>query len=110
MASTASQGQNVKNCDFRHFPKHGEVCLVDYKSFGICNNKNHFNYHKSGPCIFLKLNRIYGWVPEYYNDTNELPINMPKQLRDYIHNVSAVDRDMVSKDIFIFISLNMKKN
>lgn len=96
LGTSLGQGQNVQNCDYRHYPEHGQVCLVDYKSFGICNKENHFNYHKSGPCIFLKLNRIYGWIPEYYNDTNDLPIKMPKQLRDHIYNVSKIDRDMLN--------------
>lgn len=31
------------------------------------------------------MNRqIYGWRPEFYNDTESLPSNMPKNLQEYI--------------------------
>lgn len=54
-----------------------------------CLARDGFNYNSSigGPCIFLKLNKIYGWKPEYYNNTG-LPPNMPPHLKDQLQNMN----------------------
>lgn len=81
---TPGRGQNIYNCDYDRPPGKGQVCDVDVKNWGPCTQENNFNYHKSGPCIFLKLNKIYGWIPQFYNDTRNLPPDMPKDLKTHI--------------------------
>ncbi|XP_045470069.1 sodium/potassium-transporting ATPase subunit beta-2-like [Harmonia axyridis] len=73
-----------KSCSYIDPPKSGEVCNIDIREWGPCNQERYYNYHMNAPCIFLKLNKIQGWVPEYYNDTNNLPEDMPQQLKDLI--------------------------
>ncbi|XP_049871770.1 sodium/potassium-transporting ATPase subunit beta-2-like [Pectinophora gossypiella] len=90
---TAGAGQNIFNCDFRNPPPPGKVCDVDIRGWEPCIEENHFSFHKSSPCIFLKLNRIYGWRPEYYNDTQRLPSDMPADLQAHIRNITAYNRD-----------------
>uniref|UniRef100_A0A4Y0BGJ8 Sodium/potassium-transporting ATPase subunit beta n=1 Tax=Anopheles funestus TaxID=62324 RepID=A0A4Y0BGJ8_ANOFN len=80
----SGRGQNIYNCDYNQPPPKGMVCDVDIKQYGPCTLENHYNYHKSAPCIFLKLNKIYGWVPEFYNESSRLPNNMPVELKEYI--------------------------
>lgn len=86
---TPGRGQNIFNCDYEHLPGPGQVCDEDVKSWSPCTSENHYGYHKSQPCIFLKLNKIYGWIPEYYNDTNNLPEKMPQELKTYINSQKA---------------------
>lgn len=62
---------------------------MDVNSWAPCHVENEFGYHKSSPCIFLKLNKIYGWRPEFYNDTNHLDERMPKALVQYIKTVPS---------------------
>lgn len=66
----------------------GKVCnvLID-ENWSPCVKRHGYNYNNAtgGPCIFLKLNKIFGWVPDYYNKTN-LPELMPQYLKDYILN------------------------
>lgn len=81
---TPGRGQNIYNCDFNSPPPPGQVCDVDIKAFSPCTQENHYSFHKSSPCIFLKLNKIFDWIPAYYNDTTQLPGNMPKELKEYI--------------------------
>nr|CCH80664.1 Na/K-ATPase subunit beta 2 [Blattella germanica] len=81
---TPGRGQNIYNCDYDRPPNENQVCDVDVKNWFPCTQENHFNYHKSAPCVFIKLNKIYDWIPDYYNDTNHLPEKMPKQLKDHI--------------------------
>lgn len=55
---TPGRGQNIYNCDYDRPPGRGQVCDVDVKNWHPCISENNFNYHKSAPCIFLKLNKV----------------------------------------------------
>lgn len=90
---TAGTGQNIFSCNFKQLPPPGKVCDVDIRGWDPCIEENHFSFHKSSPCIFLKLNKIYGWRPEFYNDTRNLPQEMPVELQKHIRNITAYNRD-----------------
>lgn len=92
----AGAGQNIHNCDFKLPTPAGKVCDVDISSWGPCVEENHFAYHKSTPCIFLKLNKIYGWRPKFYNSSDHLPPSMPEDLKEHIRNMTAYDKNYVS--------------
>lgn len=94
---TPGRGQNIYNCDYTQPPPPGQVCDVDIKNWHPCTQENNYNYHRSAPCIFLKLNKIYGWIPEYYNRTEELPNNMPLDLKDHIKKIEETQRPAVSR-------------
>lgn len=74
-------------------PKDGKVCRVDTTSakFGACTKSNQYGYSKGSPCVFLKLNKIYNWVPQFYNKTSELPNNMPEDLKTLIQGFDEND-------------------
>lgn len=78
----------IKTCSHSDFPHGDEVCEVDVREWEKCNKDDFFDYHRSSPCIFLKLNRIYGWTPEYYMDEQELPPEMPAQLKNHIRSIN----------------------
>ncbi|CAG9768639.1 unnamed protein product [Ceutorhynchus assimilis] len=78
----------IKPCSHSDFPRENEVCEVDVRQWGKCNKDDSYDYQRSSPCIFLKLNRIYGWTPEYYMENDELPKEMPKQLKEHILNIT----------------------
>lgn len=86
---------NQKTCDFDSKPSKKQVCRLDVDNFGECGRNNSYGYKSNSPCIFLKLNRIYGWEPEYYNDTKELPEEMPKGLKDHIASLDVKSRNQV---------------
>ncbi|VVD05603.1 unnamed protein product [Leptidea sinapis] len=79
---TAGAGQNIYNCDFKNLPPVGKVCDVDIRGWEPCIEENHFSFHK-----------IYGWRPEFYNDTENLPHDMPKDLQTSIKNITSYNRD-----------------
>jgi sodium/potassium-transporting ATPase subunit beta len=64
-------------------PGSGEACHFDLSNLGPCNNKGH-GYDIGQPCIFLKLNRIFGVTNDVYNDPENLPEEMPQHLKDHI--------------------------
>lgn len=79
-------GANQKICGFNDtsITNGNKVCEVDLSHFGPCSPKNGYGFNNSQPCIFLKLNKIYGWNPQFYDNVNELPDEMPEDLKKYI--------------------------
>jgi len=62
---------------------------------GDCKEEGH-GYKDGKPCVFLKLNKIYGLEHEYYNKKDEFPEDMPQALRDHIDGQR--DKDQVWVD------------
>lgn len=85
-------GKNQVICDFNSPPTPGNVCAFDVGKLGPCSVEEGFSYNKSAPCFFIKLNRIYGWEPEYYDDINNLPDNMPEDLVEHIKSLPENER------------------
>lgn len=96
---TPGRGQNIYNCDYNQPPPKGQVCDVDIKAWSPCTKENNYSYHKSSPCIFLKLNKIYDWLPEFYNSSQNLPGNMPENLKTYIGHVEKTEPHKVRRQI-----------
>ncbi|KRG02858.1 sodium/potassium-transporting ATPase subunit beta-2 isoform X2 [Drosophila mojavensis] len=88
---TPGRGQNIYNCDYNQPPPRGQVCDVDIKSWAPCTKENNYSYHKSSPCIFLKLNKIYDWRPDFYNNSQTLPADMPSSLKNHISELEKTD-------------------
>ncbi|KAJ3651748.1 hypothetical protein Zmor_017766 [Zophobas morio] len=76
-------GKNYQACDHSVKVKKGHVCTVNLDEFGPCTNNNSYGYASSSPCVFLKLNKIFGWEPEYQTTVEE---DMPKDLSVHIKN------------------------
>ncbi|VDD83136.1 unnamed protein product [Mesocestoides corti] len=41
-----------------------KVCRFDLSELGPCTKENSYGYESGKPCVILKLNRIYGWMPD----------------------------------------------
>ncbi|GAB0095243.1 Sodium/potassium-transporting ATPase subunit beta-2 [Sergentomyia squamirostris] len=76
--------ENRVDCDFDHPPPEGKVCNVPANSWDPCIAQKKYNFPKSSPCIFLKLNKIYNWLPDMYSNSTSLPDNMPDELKQHI--------------------------
>ncbi|RZC34892.1 Na K-ATPase domain containing protein [Asbolus verrucosus] len=85
-------GKNYQHCDFNRTADDGNVCMVDLEQFGPCSPTNVYGYNGSSPCVFLKLNKIYGWEPEYYTEYVE---EMPEELQIKINNTEPSERNQV---------------
>ncbi|XP_047041943.1 sodium/potassium-transporting ATPase subunit beta-2-like [Helicoverpa zea] len=92
----AGASQNIHNCDFQLPAPAGKVCDVDISAWGPCLEDNHFAYQKSTPCVFLKLNKIFGWKPAFYNSSEHLPEEMPTDLKEHIKNMTAYDKNYLN--------------
>ncbi|XP_063700319.1 sodium/potassium-transporting ATPase subunit beta-2-like [Culicoides brevitarsis] len=89
------EGRNQVACDFETPRKNNKNCLVPIDEWNECNRNNSYGYSNAAPCIFLKLNRIYNWVPDMYNDPTDLPDDMPEELKLYIAKLPEAERNQV---------------
>lgn len=80
---------NRMNCSFTNRPSEGKVCNVPLSALGRCTHENHYSFKEKKPCIFLKLNKIFNWVPDVYNTSTNLPEKMPEDLIDHIKDLEA---------------------
>lgn len=67
------------------------------QSLGECAKAGH-GFTQGKPCIFLKLNRIYGLVHDYYNSSETFPAELdsfPQDLRDKVLSLPAAERNQV---------------
>ncbi|XP_022216086.1 sodium/potassium-transporting ATPase subunit beta-1-like [Drosophila obscura] len=79
-------------CDFGDIHRASDVCLVDMELFGGCSKANSYGYKANEPCIFIKLNRIFGWKPETY----DFPIKeMPEDLQAHINETGYEKRQQI---------------
>lgn len=67
-------------------------CLVNIDDFEECNSANSYGYLTDSPCVFIKLNRIFGWKPDTYRDY--LP-EMPEDLKKAIYQTEVAERDQI---------------
>ncbi|XP_046676077.1 sodium/potassium-transporting ATPase subunit beta-2-like isoform X2 [Homalodisca vitripennis] len=79
-----SVGGNVVTCNYNNPPPEGKVCSVDINEWEPCTKEKGYSYNRGTPCIFLKLNKIFNWMPQYYTGVGELPEKMPQDLKNHI--------------------------
>jgi sodium/potassium-transporting ATPase subunit beta len=63
------------------------------QAFNPCTKEKNFGYEEGRPCIFLKLNKIYNWIPEYYNTSSDIQSSMPDRLKTHISNRAKLRLD-----------------
>ncbi|CAL8102811.1 unnamed protein product [Calicophoron daubneyi] len=44
-----------------------KVCRFSLDNLGPCSRSNHYGYPAGTPCILLKINKVYGWLPDIEN-------------------------------------------
>ncbi|XP_047544736.1 sodium/potassium-transporting ATPase subunit beta-1-like [Vanessa atalanta] len=57
-----------------------------------CSVEDNFGFPES-PCFFIKLNKIYGWKPDFY--VKDFPEDMSADLVEYINSLQEIERQQV---------------
>ncbi|XP_059177863.1 sodium/potassium-transporting ATPase subunit beta-2-like [Physella acuta] len=74
-------GDRYKDCSAirtRRTDELDKVCVFDAIVFGeLCVKQQNYGYDDGQPCILLKLNRIFDWIPEEYT-----PETVPDLIKD----------------------------
>ncbi|XP_033208613.1 sodium/potassium-transporting ATPase subunit beta-2-like isoform X2 [Belonocnema kinseyi] len=79
-------GRNQQICDYNQPPRTGKVCMFDVDNLGPCSYDKGYGFVHSQPCVFIKLNKIFGWIPDHYNDSKDFPSHMPQSVKSHIEN------------------------
>ncbi|XP_022821020.1 sodium/potassium-transporting ATPase subunit beta-1-like [Spodoptera litura] len=58
-----------------------------------CKAEDQYGFPEN-PCIFVKVNRIIGWQPEYY-EPSDLPSDMPEDLVEHIQGLDPSQQKQV---------------
>ncbi|XP_029172766.1 sodium/potassium-transporting ATPase subunit beta-1-like [Nylanderia fulva] len=61
-------------------------CFFDIESLGVCSKPPYGYMNPLQPCIFIKFNKRFDWVPIYYNKSSPLPENMPSALQNAVRS------------------------
>lgn len=77
----SNTGENFVICDADKPPEPGKICFIDLEDFKKCSPSNQYGYNSTSPCVFVKLNRIFGWTPDYYTEpTAEMPQDLQTRI------------------------------
>ncbi|XP_017000148.2 sodium/potassium-transporting ATPase subunit beta-1 [Drosophila takahashii] len=87
-----TEGREMKHCSFGQKNELTDVCVVNTELFGSCSKANNYGYKTNQPCIFLKLNRIYGWEPEVFEEEQK---GMPDDLKKVINETKKEERKQI---------------
>ncbi|XP_046735932.1 sodium/potassium-transporting ATPase subunit beta-2-like isoform X2 [Diprion similis] len=90
-----TRGRNQQFCTNSQPLPAKNVCAFDVTRWGDCSPGGNYGYDNSTPCFFIKLNKIYGWVPSYYNGNKPLPLDMPPNIRDNIKSTNLSNLNVV---------------
>jgi len=71
-----------------------QFCKFNTNILDKCKSGN-FGYNTGEPCILLKLNRIFGLEPTYYNNTAKLPEEMPDLAKKRITNEDTKNKNQI---------------
>lgn len=66
-------------------PGANQLCIINRDKLfkGDCTHENNYGFKEGRPCIAIKVNKIYDWLPSYYDhDTYPPPADFPKALND----------------------------
>lgn len=92
-AVTDEERKRMKSCDYDTKLKKDEFCEFKVSALGNrCTAENKFGYEAGQPCIVVKLNNIFKWLPETYHSIDDMPANMPKAA------VEIIERDFTNAD------------
>ncbi|TPP64548.1 Nervana 2 [Fasciola gigantica] len=90
-------GGMYANCeDLRNYLNPRRSCRYNLDAAGPCNLKNGFGFFRGQPCFAVKLNRIYGWLPDPVANATGVQVKCEGLTRvdsDYLGRVCYYDMD-----------------
>jgi len=64
-------------------PGEGGMCKINPDELfqDRCKNETGYGFKEGKPCIMIKLNKIYNWIPEPYETVEDMPDNIPATVK-----------------------------
>ena len=77
----------LKDCEYGSFQQpiyDQSICNINLTAVfqGKCSPENNYGFKDGTPCILIKLNKIFGWVPEPYESIDEMPVDAPETIKE----------------------------
>ncbi|XP_018016789.1 sodium/potassium-transporting ATPase subunit beta [Hyalella azteca] len=95
-------GQHLVECSEENLPEKDQVCkFQDTWLTGNCHKAESWGYKLDSPCVIIKLNKMFGWEPDVYTSLDELPDDMPQDLKDHIAAEQAAKGGKIPKMIWM---------
>merc|ERR1711988_282055 len=89
----APASENGMDCATDSAATDGKFCKFDLAKLGVCGQEGtKYGFDSSSTCLVLKLNKIFGLEHEYYDNAEELPEEMPAELKERIKAAVAGGR------------------
>ncbi|XP_071520064.1 sodium/potassium-transporting ATPase subunit beta-like [Panulirus ornatus] len=86
---------NVIDCDDDTFPSSDQVCRFSHLWLGDdCSEASGWGYRTGRPCIHLSVTKVLNWIPEVYQSLEELPEDMPQDMKDQIEQIIMINIKM----------------
>ncbi|XP_067143323.1 sodium/potassium-transporting ATPase subunit beta [Centruroides vittatus] len=95
--------RNVSSCSIDQGPGDDKTCYFSIDKINDkCSTSSGYGYPARTPCVLIKLNRIYNWVPEPYKNASDLPSGIPEDIKmiyspDYVW-ISCIGENAADKD------------
>lgn len=84
-----SKQDGAENCSMDKHTTRKRICFVDVKADSeSCTKDSGFGYKQGKPCVLVKLNRIYDWIPKSFSEDE-----IPTELKDLIKE--GFEKDLV---------------
>lgn len=96
--------KNLVECNFDELkPGQGQYCKVKANDLmkEQCTLDTNYGFETGTPCLLLKLNRIYGWKPEPYENVTEIPSDAPSSLTEEIRALTKDSPKMMGQMIWL---------
>lgn len=73
-------------------PGTNQMCKINQQELfqGDCTKDNTYGFRQGKPCILIKLNKIFGWLPDPLNETEKV---LPDDLPDKIKNLMKLNEE-----------------
>ncbi|XP_035213513.1 sodium/potassium-transporting ATPase subunit beta-2-like [Stegodyphus dumicola] len=98
---THDTGNLVQTCRDGQMASSEKVCHVPILTGKeqSCSPERQFGYPEGKPCVLIKLNRIYDWVPESYNEAPpKLAEHLKKEFKKDLVYITCVGENSADKD------------
>jgi len=68
---------------------------------GRCTNESSYGFKEGKPCILIKLNKMYGWVPDPYETVEDMPKGIPQTIKDAFEKNIADGKPDLNKRVWL---------
>lgn len=94
----------VMNCDDKTITESPDqkACSFNLKQLGdFCSKENKYGHNSTDPCVLLKLNKIYAWIPTFYETVKDIPSKLPENLKSKMIE-SSPDGEMLPSRVWVW--------